>query len=217
MQTQSAASPKKTDRRALSPLKHGLTGRIYLLSQAEQVAYDELTRGLLDDFAPAGEMETELVEALVADRWRLSRAGSLEASLFFEGAERFADSLEATGDPELDLALSQGRVWTAEAKNLNLLSLYESRIHRRFEKNFAMLRKLQADRKAALQQAIQEAALLAQLAEARREAYEMAEAFERRNFVFSTAEIAQMVSRYRRLEEAKKLSKSPRKALRIAA
>ncbi len=217
MQTQSAASPKKTDRRALSPLKHGLTGRIYLLSQAEQVAYDELTRGLLDDFAPAGEMEAQLVEALVADRWRLTRAASLEASLFCEGAERFADSLEATGDPELDLALSQCRVWTAEAKNLNLLSLYESRIHRRFEKNLAMLRKLQADRKAALQQAIQEAALLAQLAEARREAYEMAEAFERRNFVFSTAEIAQMVSRYRRLEEAKKLSKSPRKAVRMAA
>ncbi len=75
MQTQSAASPKKTDRRALSPLKHGLTGRIYLLSQAEQVAYDDLTRGLLDDFAPAGEMEEQLVEALVADRWRLTRSG----------------------------------------------------------------------------------------------------------------------------------------------
>jgi hypothetical protein len=217
MQPHPATSPKKIDRRALSPLKHGLTGRIYLLSQVEQVAYDDLTRGLLDDFAPAGEMEAQLVEALVADRWRLDRAVSLEASLFFEGAERFADSLEATGDPELDLALSQGRVWTAEAKNLNLLSLYESRIHRRFDKNFAMLRKLQADRKAALQQAIQEAALLAQLAEARREAYEMAEAFERRNFVFSTAEIGQMVSRYRRLEEAKKLSKLPRKALRMAA
>jgi hypothetical protein len=217
MPAQSATSPKHTDRRALSPLKHGLTGRIYLLSQAEQVAYDELTHGLLDDFAPAGEMETELVEALVADRWRLNRAASLEASLFFEGAERFADSLEATGDPELDLVLSQGRVWTAEAKNLNLLSLYESRIHRRFEKNFAMLRKLQGDRKAALQQAIQEAALLAQLAEARREAYEMAEAFERRNFVFSSAEIVQMVSRYRRLEEAKKLAAAPRKPLRMAA
>ncbi len=214
---QPATSPKKIDRRALSPLKHGLTGRIYLLSQAEQVAYDDLTRGFLDDFAPAGEMEAQLVEALVADRWRLDRAVSLEASLFCEGAERFADSLEATGDPELDLALSQGRVWTAEAKNLNLLSLYESRTHRRFEKNFAMLRKLQADRKAALQQAIQEAALLAQLAEARREAYEMAEAFERRNFVFSTAEIAQMVNRYRRLEAAKKFAAAPRKPLRMAA
>jgi hypothetical protein len=217
MQIQSATSSKKTDRRALSPLKHGLTGRIYLLSQAEQVAYDELTRGLHDEFAPATEMEEQLVEALVADRWRQSRAASLEASLFFEGAKRFADSPEATGDPELDLALSEGRVWIAEAKNLNLLSLYESRIHRRFEKNLAMLRKLQADRKAALEQAIHEAALLAQLAEARREAYDIAEAFERRNFVFSTAEIAQMVSRYRRLEEAKKLSKTPRKPLRAAA
>jgi hypothetical protein len=42
----------------------------------------------------------------------------------------------------------------------------------------------------------------------------MTEAFERRNFVFSTTEIAQMVTRYRRLEEAKKLTKAPRKPLR---
>jgi hypothetical protein len=188
-----------------------------VLSQADQVAYDELSRGLHDEFAPASEMEEQLVEALVADRWRQNRANSLESSLFFEGAERFADSPEATGDPELDLALSEGRTWIAEAKNLNLLSLYESRIHRRFERNFAMLRKLQADRKAALEQAIHEAALLSQLAEAKRETYEMSEAFERRNFVFSTAEIAQMVTRYCRLEEAKKLSKLPRKALRVAA
>jgi len=217
MQTQPAAPTKPTDRRALSPLKHGLTGRIYLLSQAEQIAYDDLTRALHDDLAPSGEMETQLVEALVADRWRLNRVVSLESSLFSEGAERFANSPEATGDPELDLALSEGRVWTAEAKNLNLLSLYESRIHRRFEKNFTILRKLQADRKAALDQAVQEAALLAALAESKGEAYKMAEAFERRNFVFSTAEIASMIRRYRRLKEAKKLSKAPRKALRVAA
>jgi hypothetical protein len=217
MQPQLTTSPKKTDRRALSPLKHGLTGRIYLLSQAEQAAYDDLTRALHGDLAPVGEMETQLVEALVADRWRLNRVVSLESSLFSEGAERFANSPEATGDPELDRALSEGRVWTAEAKNLNLLSLYESRINRRFEKNFAILRKLQADRKAALEQAIQEAALLSLLAESKGEAYKMAESFERRNFVFSTDEIASMVRRYRRLEEAKKLSKAPRKALRTAA
>jgi hypothetical protein len=217
MQTQSAAFTKQTDRRALSPLKHGLTGRIYLLSQAEQMAYDELSRGLHQDLAPSGEMEMQLVQALVDDRWRLGRANCLEASLFFEGAERFADSSEATGDADVDLALSEGRVWQAEAKNLNLLSLYESRIHRRFEKNFAILRKLQADRKAALEQAIQEAALLSQLAENSSEPCNLAEPFERRNFVFSSAEIAQMVSRYRRLEEAKKLSKAPRKPLRAAA
>lgn len=217
MQPQPITSPKKFDRRALSPLKHGLTGRIYLLSQAEQVAYDELSRGLHNDLSPAGEMEMQLVESLVADRWRLNRAVSLESSLFFEGAERFADGPEATGDPELDVALSEGRVWSAEAKNLNLLSLYESRIHRRFEKNFAVLRKLQADRKAALEQAIQESALLSQLAESKGEACNPAEPFERRNFVFSTPEIKSMVSRYRRLEEAKKLSKASRKALRMVA
>lgn len=84
MQSQSATSAKHTDGRVFSPLKHGLTGRIYLLSQAEQIAYDNLRRGFHDDLAPSGE-----------------------ASLFAEGAEKFAESPEATGDAELDLALSE--------------------------------------------------------------------------------------------------------------
>jgi hypothetical protein len=217
MQAQPTSQTNPPDRRALSNLKHGLTGRIYLFGDEEQSAYDNLGRALHDSLAPESAMETELVKALVDDRWRLQRAAALESSIFAAGAEQFANSSEATGDPQLDVALSSGRTWTVEARNLNLLTLYESRIQRRFEKNMAELRRLQTERKAALQQAIEEAALLSHLAESKGEAYDPADAFVRRNFEFSTAEIARMVSRWRRLLEAKKLSAAPRKALRIAA
>jgi hypothetical protein len=163
-------------------------------------------------------METELAQAIADDRWRLQRAATLESSIFAEAAEKFvSESVDATGDPEIDVALSAGRAWTAEARNLNLLTLYESRIQRRFEKNMAELRKLQTERKASLAQAIEEAAILSQLAESKGEAYNPAEAFQLRNFEFSATEIACMVSRWQRLSQAKKLAAAPRKALRMVA
>ena len=217
MHPQPIVPAQPCDRRAFSNLKHGLTGRIYLLTQADQSAYDALSRGLRESLAPEGAMETELAQAIADDRWRLNRAATFESSIFAEGAEKFAQSAEATGEPELDAAFAQGRTWLAEARNLNLLTLYESRIQRRFEKNMAELRRLQAERKAALAAAIEEAALLSHAAESKGESYNLAEAFQLRNFEFSTVEITRMVSRWRRLIEAKKLSSAPRKAQRIAA
>jgi hypothetical protein len=205
------------DPRALGNFKHGLTGRIFFFSEADRSAYDNLYQGMKGSLAPEGDLEEELLKDLVDDRWRMTRATCLESSIFAEGAEKFAASNEATGDPEIDLALSEGRVWQAEAKNLNLLSLYTSRFHRRFEKNMKELRRLQAERKAALEQAIEEAALLSHMAKTKGETYNMTEAFTRRRFEFSTEEIQRMVNRWVRLQEAKKFAAASRKPLRKAA
>jgi hypothetical protein len=205
------------DPRAMGNFKHGLTGRIFFFNEAEKSAYDNLFSGMKEALSPADALEDQLVKSLVDDQWRMGRATSLESSIFAEGAEKFAASSDATGDPEIDLALSEGRVWQAEAKNLNLLSLYTSRFHRRYEKNMAELRRLQAARKASLEQAIEEAALLSHMAKSKGETYNMAEAFTLRNFEFSTEEIARMVNRWRRLLEAKQFAATTRKPLRAAA
>ena len=216
MQPQPITSQPR-DPRAWNSVKHGLTGQILLATPAEQAAYDNHCRGIRESLAPEGDMETGLVQSIADDRWRLMRAASLESAIFAEGAAKSAASEDAAADPELEAALAAGRIWIAEARNLNLLTLYESRIQRRFEKNMAELRKLQSERKAALQQAIEEAALLAQLAENEGQSYNPAESFQPRGFAFSADEMARMVRRYRRLEEAKKLSAQRRKPLRIAA
>jgi hypothetical protein len=67
----------------------------------------------------------------------------------------------------VDTALAQARGWISKGGNLQLLGLYESRIQRRFEKNMAEIRTLQAERKASLEQALEEADLFCQLAESR--------------------------------------------------
>ena len=207
------------DRRALSHLTHGLTGsRIYLFSDAEQQAYDELCRDLTHSLAPSGEAEIQITRQLCDDRWRLQRAAQFESAIFAERAARFAaDPENSTGDPLLDSCIANGETWLTEAKNLNLLSLYENRIHRRWEKNMAELRRLQNERKAALEAAIAEAALLAQLAESKGETSNPAEPFTRRNFEFSASEIARMIDRHRRLDEAKRFTSARPKLLRRVA
>jgi hypothetical protein len=208
--------PAPRDRRALSNFKHGLTGEIILLSQAEQVAYDDLCREIHQSLAPQTALERPLTQSICDDRWRLRRACTLESSMFAEGVALFASSEEATGDPDVDFALSQAHTWIAQAKNLNLLSLYEGRAQRRFEKNMAELRRLRQERQAALDAAIEEAALLAHHAQNKGEAYDITEPFRRREFEFSTVEIRRMLDRWHRLIEAKKFAEEEKKLAKQA-
>ncbi len=126
-----------------------------------------------------------------------------------------------SGNEEIYTAFAQAVVWLKEGKNLGLLTLYESRIQRRVEKDMLMLRQLQQDRNAALQQAVEEATLLAQLAASQGEVHNIERDFPREaippQFVFSTAEIARLVAHNRRVADAKKHFQAPPKALRQAA
>ena len=155
--------------------------------------------------------------AICNDRWRLTRAAVLEHHLFAVSVAEFSNSAEATGDPILDAALSKGQTWLVHAKRLNLMSLYAGRAHRRCEKNLAALRHLQAERKAALQEAIEEAALLAHYAEMKGQNYNVTEPFRFRRFEFSTVEIRIMVDRWRRLLLARRFAAESKKPLAHAA
>src|SRR5579862_13976 len=219
--TQATPTPQTQpkDRRALSHLTHGLTSsRIYIFTEAEQQVYDELCRGFEESFDPQTDAERTLVRQISDDSYRLRRAANHESVIFAEAAEKFsADPEQSTGDPLLDSCISNGHTWLAESKNLNLLSLYESRISNRVNRNMTELRRLQSERKAALEAAIAEAAILAQAAEAKGEKPDTAEPFLRRNFEFSAFEIARMVGYRRRLEEAKRYVASLKKPIRRAA
>jgi hypothetical protein len=214
MQPQTA--PKPRDRRASNSEKHGLTGQIHLVNETEQLAYDVHTRGFHDALSPQGPLQTNLVQQISVDRWRLQRASSLESAVFADGQTLHADELPSD-NPEVDAALAQGRTWLAESRNIALLSLCESRIQRRFERNMAELRTLQSARAAALQQAIEEAALLTQLADGQGQSFDAVEHFEARGFAFSRDVTRVMIGRYQRLQEAKRLFATPRKPVRLAA
>jgi hypothetical protein len=208
-------APKPRDRRALSAYRHGLTGQIQLFTDADRAAYEKHCRGYHESLTPRGYVETDLVQAIADDRWRLRHAACLESGIFAEGITQ-PDEV-TSGNAEVDTALAQARVWISKGGNLQLLGLYESRIQRRFEKNMGELRTLQADRKAAIEETLEEVDLLCQLAESRGEHPEPSQFTSLTRFDFSGPDISRLLLRLRNLREARKQFQSPRKPSKLAA
>src|ERR1700683_2755504 len=87
---------KPRDRRALSALRHGLTGQIYIFSPGEQAAYDKHCQGYHQSLAPEGALETDLAQSIADDRWRMKRAATLENSIFAAGISQPGDTVTDT-------------------------------------------------------------------------------------------------------------------------
>jgi len=213
------AAPKKRDPRALNAYRHGLTGQVHIFSPADQVAYEKHCKSIHQSLAPVGGIETDLAQAIAVDRWRLNRAGGIEGSIFAIGTGQIKDG--SHNNPEVDVAIAQARTWLAEGKNLQLLSLYEHRIQRRVEKNLGLLRQLQQDRKAALEQVVEEVSDLIEFAEKQGETFDIARDYPREaispQFDFSNALILRLVAHRRRLKNSKRLFPQAMKPLQTPA
>ena len=203
------------DSRSLRAYRHGLTGQIILLTEADRIAYADHCQGFFKSLAPQGAIQNNLCQAIADDRWRLQRAASLESAIF--AAEITEPDKLVTGDPEIDTTLAMGRAWIAKGGRIELLTLYESRIQKRFEKNMAELRLLQDRQKAALDQALEEADLLAQLAESKGEDPDPVVRTIFARFDFSSNDGLRLLRRHRDLREAKKRFQEPKKPVKRAA
>jgi hypothetical protein len=200
-----APESAKRDPRALNAYRHGLTGQVVIMTPADELAYKSHCQGIHKALAPEGALEASLAQSIADDRWRLLRAAAIDNSTFairLGGPDQFTAHHE-----EIDAALAQAVAWASDAKNLNLLTLYEGRIQRRVEKNLQMLKQLEAERKAALQQAVEEAKLLVQLAASKGETYDIESEFPSEalppQFDFSTRQIARLAAHSQRLAQAR--------------
>ncbi|MGA2150240.1 MAG: hypothetical protein ABSH49_35385 [Bryobacteraceae bacterium] len=214
--TESQSKPR--DPRALNAYRHGLTGQVHILTPEDQVAYDKHCRDTQQYFNPAGEFEAGLVQSIADGRWQLQRAVAIEDAIFAldaVGVQADSEYYEAI------VAFTQGKTWLAHDKSLERIALYASRIQRRVEKDIAMFRQLQADRKAAFETAIGEAEELIQLAEKAGETYSPATDFPREllppQFDFSNPEIVRLIAHRRRLKAAQGSTPNPEKRLKTAA
>jgi hypothetical protein len=214
-------------RTRLNAYKHGLTGEIHLFTPEEHEAFDAHCKNIVEALAPVGNLEKQLAQSIAEGHWRLNRAHAIESGIFALGqmadesdqAELQSDPPEID-EPELAQSLSQARTWLADGRQIQLLSLYEQRIQRSIGRSMAELRALQAVRLAARQQAVEEAILLSELAKTKGETYGLAADLASQQFVFSTAEIQQLMTREQRLAEARALPKTginPNPALKMPA
>jgi hypothetical protein len=212
-------TPKPRDRRAFNAYRHGLTGHVLVIEPADEVAYKQHCQGIHQALAPAGSLETDLVQSIADDRWRLKRAAAMESNILAGGLNKADDIL--SDNAEVDTALHTARLWFSAGKELERLTLYESRIQRRVEKNIALIHQLQQNRRAALQQAAEEVRLLAQLARSKGESYDAARdypcEFLPPQFDFSTAQLARLALHQERLAEARNLPQTPPRPVRRAA
>src|SRR5580658_5844085 len=215
------AAPKSetgTQRTRLNAYKHGLTGQIHLFTPEEHEAFAKHCQSIVEALAPVGILEQGLAQAIAEDKWRLNRARVIESGIFALG--QLADESEPSlqndqreiDQPAISQPLSQARTWLDDGKHIQLLSLYQQRIQRSVERNMAELRTLRAERKAAREQALEEALILSQLAHSKGEKYDPAADFPSEllgtDSVFSSAAITLLIARNQRLHEARDYAKT---------
>jgi hypothetical protein len=170
-------------------VKHHLTGKGSPALPGEPDAVEEHVQGYFQTYAPVGLPEQDLVRNLAENNWRLQRCHSLERTL------------------SIRLENLEGDAFDDTLTELRRTSLYAHRIQRAIEKSRAELRLMQSERKAAYAKAQEEAILLTQLAHAKGQSPDVAKDFPAPQlcggFTYSLTEIARLIGRAARLEEAK--------------
>ena len=182
------------NRSRMNAFKHGLTGQTLILSEEEKVLYEEHRQSYVDLYRPRNNPEKTLVQLIADDYWRLLRGRAFEASRI---------RMTMDGDSVATPVTAPEVIWSQNEKVLVNLTLYIQRIERSIKNNTQALKDLQSDRKAAEKKAHEEVKVLARAAYADGRAYDPTEDFPAGGqFVFSSKQVAEMVSREDRLKRA---------------
>jgi hypothetical protein len=190
--------------------RHGFTGRVNILTPENREAHDKFCDELIQSFHPETPMERQFAHSIAEDSWRLNGLRAAETNILAEAA--------AWSHTEIEVAVSTAHAYIKDAKELQLLSLYEQRINRAIYKNLSELKTLQSERSTARRQALEEAKLLAQLdllnivnTETTPAAAAATITATRKvnGFVFSTTEINLAINHDNRLKQARDLYSTP--------
>ncbi len=133
-------------------LKTGLTGRTVLLPSDDVAAYQANIERVFRQFTPESEEERRLAQSLADTLWRLDRIPSLEAGIYAIGRRELASQFADESDEGVRKAMIEAQVLLTYRRDLNNLSIQESRLRRQYEKDEAELKRLLAEREAAMKE-----------------------------------------------------------------
>ena len=148
-----STGPRTEDGKAKSSMnavKTGLTGRTVLLPGDDVAAYREHLACLEERHKPANDAENMLVQSVADIEWRLARIPSLEAGIYAIGRMELGGQFAHEEDATVRRLLTDAKVFLTYQRQLNNLSIQESRLRRQREKDLAELKRLQAERAAPL-------------------------------------------------------------------
>lgn len=122
-------------------LRHGLTARKLLCDGEHTADFAGFAASLRDAFAPADEVEEQLVERIVLMSWRLRRAACAESGLVWTwAATTYPDHLHGG---ETGVA----RLFRTQPENMLALSRYEASLDRALGRAYTLLERRQARRR----------------------------------------------------------------------
>lgn len=201
-----------TSRSSLNARRRSLTGQVSTMTGEDRIAHDEFSAAMLKNLAPEGAGETQFAQRIAraqrpplgrrvlrdstTDSGRLNRISAVEDNIFALGFHDYGGEID-TEHPEIHAALTAAKTFQAQAKQIQLLSLYEQRLNRAV-RNLAILQNLQARRKAERRRALDEAKKLYQVNDRKGLGADLTS----NGFVFSNDEIREAIGRDRRLRQA---------------
>ncbi len=133
-------------RSALNATRHGILSQVIHLPEEEMNNYHEFTEAYVAALNPVGAVEIQLANSCADLQFRLHRLAAAEHNLFAIGHDE-QGNLWNPGHAESHTALTMAETLRQAANPLALLTLYESRLNRRFLQTLKQLRDIQADRK----------------------------------------------------------------------
>ena len=179
-------------------VRHGFTGQLVMLTPEDQEPHDKFCGDLIGSLQPESVIENQIAHAIAEDFWRTNRLRAAENNILAKAC--------AGSEGVVETALLTADAFLKEAKQLQLLTLYEQRINRAIQKNMDQLRQVQNERKAERSQQLEQAMLLAQLSLSKgipyNPAHDLAAGAPVSGFVYSSAEINRAIDRKNRLTEA---------------
>lgn len=135
-------------RSSLNALRHGLTAakdKAFVCQNEDQAAWDSIYEDFVARFAPIGPVEHDLIAELTQARWRLRRSSTIETGVLDHEMDRQSASLE-TRYEQVDECSRISLAFEHIARNnrtIDVLSRYEARARRGFERTLTQLTQLQ--------------------------------------------------------------------------
>ena len=138
-----AETKEKSSRNSL---RHGFTSRHTMLLECEdEDEFQELEEEFAATHQPATPAEQDLVNEMVAARWRINRIRTIETVIMdCEMVRKKAEIEKQYIEPDSGIHMGMAfRTLAEESRSLSLCNRYESRFSRMFDRAYRTLRELQ--------------------------------------------------------------------------
>jgi hypothetical protein len=138
-------TPEGREKSSRNAIKHGFTSNsIMVLDSESPDRFHEILNDFYTTYQPASAVEKDLVEEMVAARWRIRRMWSVETGLLNGEIHNQETKIESP-DSGVHLAAAF-RTLADESHSLALNFRYASRLHRIYDSALKNLRELQQNR-----------------------------------------------------------------------